>query len=99
MKQYQVIGGNLKLRRMPNQSSGVLKLIPNGATVEEISEGPDEWTRVEYDGAEGYCLTRYLRVLSDNCLDSDSLPAAIETAYANAVSALQELKALIDSAI
>lgn len=99
MKQYQVVGGNLKLRRMPNQSSGVLKLIPNGATVEEISEGPDEWTRVEYDGAEGYCLTRYLRALSDNCLDSDSLPAAIETAYANAVNALQELKSLIDSAL
>ena len=55
--------------------------------------------RISYEGIEGYCQDKNLRVLSENSLDEDSLPAAIETAYANVVNALQELKSIIDAAL
>ena len=99
MEQYQVVGGNLKMRRMPSSSAGVLKLIGNGATVQGTGEKRDGWTRISYEGIEGYCQDKNLRVLSENSLDEDSLPAAIETAYANVVNALQELKSIIDAAL
>ena len=99
MKQYQVVGGNLKLRRMPNPGSGVLKLIPNGASVHALEDEINGWIYAEYDGTVGYCMARFLKPMSDMVYDDDNIGAAIETAFANVQSALDELKALITSAL
>ena len=99
MKQYKVIGGNLKLRKAPSVNSQVLKLIPNGAIVTGLEEEKDGWIRVEYSGVEGYCMYRFLEPLDEPTYDDDNIGAAIETAFANVYSALDELKAIITSAL
>lgn len=99
MRKYEVIGGSLKLRKGPSTNSAVLKLIPNGAIVTSIDEEENGWLRVSFDGTDGYCMVRYLHPCDSNMMDDDSIAAAIEVAFENVESALQELKMLITSVL
>lgn len=99
MTQYRVTGGNVKLRRFPSTNYQVLKMIPDGAVVNGVEEEKDGWIRVEYDGVEGYCLYRYLEPMEVLVYDDDNIGAAIETAFANVRSALDELQTLINSVL
>lgn len=99
MKQYRVTGGKLKLRKGPSQNNAVIKMIPDGAIVSATDDEMDGWIRVEYEGTEGYCMFRYLEPAEEPALDDDSVAAAIEIAFANVYSALDELKMLITSVL
>lgn len=95
---YKAVG-NVMLRRAPGLKNQVLKLIPNGASVHALEDEINGWIYAEYDGTVGYCMARFLKPISDMAYDDDNIGAAIETAFANVQSALDELKALITSAL
>ncbi len=52
---------NLNMRKDPNIISKVVYTIPRGETG-YILEAGDDWSRVYYDGVEGYCSNEYLNL-------------------------------------
>ncbi len=97
MKTYQVVGGNLKLRKNPSTNAAVIKMIPNGSTVYGIEGENNGWMRVDYDGMEGYCMARYLQEQDGPSFDDDSIGAAIETSIATIEQEWEHLKMLISA--
>ena len=95
VKQYMATNGNVFLRKEPSAKTAVMKLIPEGAVVNAQDEEENGWVYVEYEGAHGYCLVKYLSPLESPQYDDDSIGAAIETAFTNVYNALDELKKLV----
>lgn len=58
--------GPLNMRMSPKSSGTVLKRIPN-YTIVLVLKPDDDWSKVAYDGKEGYVISDYLSIL-------DSLP-------------------------
>lgn len=50
------------MRATASTSANVVTTIPNGATVDVIERG-STWHKVRYNGATGYCMSRYLTIL------------------------------------
>lgn len=57
--QAKVIGGNLNLRAAPDKSAERIDQIPDG-TVVTVTEDLAGWSKVIYDGQEGYAMSMYL---------------------------------------
>lgn len=53
-------GNPLKQRNKPSSSCSLYWKIPNGAVVEVLEAGT-EWTKVAYNGKEGYCKTEFIQ--------------------------------------
>ncbi|MBQ6372996.1 MAG: SH3 domain-containing protein [Clostridia bacterium] len=51
----------LNLRESPDTSSNVLATLENGMQIEVLSDKED-WTMVEYNGQQGYLLSKYLEL-------------------------------------
>ena len=52
-------GGSLNLRNQPSSHGGILKRIPNGATLSVLLKGDPYWM-VEYDGNRGFVDSSYI---------------------------------------
>lgn len=66
----------LNLRQGPDSASDVLATVPDGASM-RVERQYAEWTRVSYEGAEGYLMNRYLRFWpgTKHALDGDGAQA------------------------
>lgn len=51
---------NLNLRMSPTTNSSILYIIPVATTIDILSEVDNDWVKVHYNGAEGYCSKSYL---------------------------------------
>lgn len=51
--------GYLNIRSGPSLSSPVIKMVPNGATLNILGQS-GEWYQVEYNGTTGYAASRYI---------------------------------------
>lgn len=60
-----VIGGALNLRAAPSTSANSLIQIPNGTSV-SVQEHNDTWSSVTYGGYNGFVMTQYLTLVSNN---------------------------------
>lgn len=56
--------GHLNMRISPKSSGTVLKRIPNH-TIVLVIEPDDDWSKIAYDGKEGYVISDYLSILDD----------------------------------
>ena len=56
--------GPLNMRMSPKSSGTVLKRIPNH-TIVLVLKPDDKWSKVAYDGKEGYVISDYLSILDD----------------------------------
>ena len=56
--------GSLNMRLSPKSSGTVLKRIPNH-TIVLVLEPDDDWSKIAYDGKEGYVISDYLTILED----------------------------------
>ena len=56
--------GPLNMRISPKSSGTVLKRIPNH-TIVLVLKPDDDWSKVAYDGKEGYVVSDYLSILAD----------------------------------
>ena len=52
--------GYLNIRSEPSLSSPVIKMVPNGATVNILGTSGD-WYQVEYNGTVGYAYSQYIK--------------------------------------
>lgn len=52
--------GYLNIRSGPSLSSPVIKMVPNGATLNILGSSGD-WYNVEYDGTVGYASSQYIK--------------------------------------
>ena len=78
--QAEVIDGSLNLRKGPSTTQDRILQIPEGATV-TVTDDQDGWSRVTYNGRDGYALSRFLRKI-DTGARSIAVPAAeLESIY------------------
>lgn len=86
-------GGSLNMRSTPDYQGGVVRRLPNGASV-TIQEKVNDWYRVSYNGRQGYVLGTYLRVNQSSASSTPSGTASgtgsttstSSTAYVNTAS-------------
>ena len=57
----QTSGGDLNLRREPNEQAEVLRALTYGTKLKLLEEG-NTWSLVSCEGVQGYVMTRYLSV-------------------------------------
>ena len=95
MTQYMATRGNTFLRKGPNTSSPVLKMIPEGAVLTAHEDEKCGWVYGEYDGVLGYCKTQNMTVCETPQYDDDNIGAAVGTAFKNVKTALDELERIV----
>ncbi len=77
---YAVVASSaasLNMRSMPSLNAELLMEIAKGETVIVASYG-SEWCQVRYNGISGYCMTKYLKISSQDT--SAALTAVVTTA-------------------
>lgn len=57
----QTSGGDLNLRREPNEQAEILKTLTYGTKLKLLEEG-NTWSLVSFEGVQGYVMTSYLSV-------------------------------------
>ncbi len=79
---YQTVTtASVNLRSTRSTSSKRLASIPKGASI-TISSVSGDWAQVTYDSQTGYCMTKYLRLLT--VVEPTAVPTAAPTAAAAA---------------
>ncbi len=79
---YQTVTtDSVNLRSTRSTASKRLATIPKGATI-TISSVSGDWAQVTYDSQTGYCMTKYLRLLT--VVEPTAVPTAAPTAAATA---------------
>ena len=53
--------GNLNMRSGRGTKYGILKTLPKGATVTQLRQYSDGWSKIIYDYVVGYVSTQYLK--------------------------------------
>ena len=53
-------GSSVKMRGRPSTSCGTYWDVPIGTQVEILAPGPEGWTKIRYNGKDGYMRTEYL---------------------------------------
>lgn len=61
-------GKTVNMRKIPDQSGAVIKMVPIGQTV-QIRTQAQGWAQIEHGGDIGYMMTQYLRTAEDPAQD------------------------------
>ena len=52
-------GGTLNMRKQPNAKAEILYKLPNGTPV-DVTDSTTDWSKIEYNGKEGWVMSKYL---------------------------------------
>lgn len=83
--------GGVNLRATPSKSAMRITTIPGGAVV-EAAQYDDEWSKVKYNGREGYAMSEFLSFNGE-----DNTGSEIFALINNIESDLKKLKALLQA--
>ena len=59
-------GNYVKMRRSPNTNESLYWNIPINSSVDILSKSENDWTKIRYNGREGYMMSKYLNVDNAN---------------------------------